>query len=406
VERDLTFLGLVALLDPPHREVPDAISRCRRAGIRTIMVTGDHPLTALAVARQIGLAPKEADPVSNQSIVIEGAQLDGLSDEKLQHVLRPVHGALNDPIFARMAPRHKMRIVSTLKEMGEVVAVTGDGVNDAPALQKADIGIAMGIAGTDVAKETADMILLNDNFATIVNAIEEGRAVYANIRKFVTYVLSSNVPEVVPYFGYGLLGMPLALTIPQVLAVDLGTDMLPAVALGAEPPHPGIMDAPPRPRTERLLNRSLLVRSYAFLGLIEAAIAMAAFFGYLLAQGWTWGASLAWSDPLYRQATTMSFAAIVLTQVANVFACRSEHWSIFTFTIRSNPLILWGIAVELMLLALLVYTPFGNFLLGTAPLPFWVWIPLALGAPLLLLAEELRKIVSPLVLTNGHDARV
>ena len=406
VERDLTFLGLVALLDPPHREVPDAISRCRRAGIRTIMVTGDHPLTALAVARQIGLAPQEADPVSNQSIVIEGAQLDGLSDEKLQHVLRPVHGALNDPIFARMAPRHKMRIVSTLKEMGEVVAVTGDGVNDAPALQKADIGIAMGIAGTDVAKETADMILLNDNFATIVNAIEEGRAVYANIRKFVTYVLSSNVPEVVPYFGYGLLGMPLALTIPQVLAVDLGTDMLPAVALGAEPPHPGIMDAPPRPRTERLLNRSLLVRSYAFLGLIEAAIAMAAFFGYLLAQGWTWGASLAWSDPLYRQATTMSFAAIVLTQVANVFACRSEHWSIFTFTIRSNPLILWGIAVELMLLALLVYTPFGNFLLGTAPLPFWVWIPLALGAPLLLVAEELRKIVSPLVLTNGHDARV
>jgi sodium/potassium-transporting ATPase subunit alpha len=253
----------------------------------------------------------------------------------------------------------------------------------------------MGIAGTDVAKETADMILLNDNFATIVNAIEEGRAVYANIRKFVTYVLSSNVPEVVPYFGYGLLGMPLALTIPQVLAVDLGTDMLPAVALGAEPPHPGIMDAPPRPRTERLLNRSLLVRSYAFLGLIEAAIAMAAFFGYLLAQGWTWGTSLAWSDSLYRQATTISFAAIVLTQVANVFACRSERWSIFTFTIRSNPLILWGIAVELMLLALLVYTPFGNFLLGTAPLPFWVWIPLALGAPLLLLAEELRKIVSP-----------
>jgi sodium/potassium-transporting ATPase subunit alpha len=252
LERDLTFLGLVALLDPPHQEVPDAIARCRRAGIRTIMVTGDHPLTALAVARQIGLAPKEAEPALNQSIVLEGAQLDGMSDEELQQVLRPVHGALNDPIFARMAPRHKMRIVSTLKEMGEVVAVTGDGVNDAPALQKADIGIAMGIAGTDVAKETADMILLDDNFATIVNAIEEGRAVYANIRKFVTYVLSSNVPEVFPYLVYGLFGLPLALTIPQVLAVDLGTDMLPAVALGAEPPHPGIMEAAPRSRTERL----------------------------------------------------------------------------------------------------------------------------------------------------------
>jgi sodium/potassium-transporting ATPase subunit alpha len=252
LERDLTFLGLVALLDPPHQEVPDAIARCRRAGIRTIMVTGDHPLTALAVARQIGLAPKEAEPAPNQSIVLEGAQLDGMSDEELKEVLRPVHGALNDPIFARMAPRHKMRIVSTLKEMGEVVAVTGDGVNDAPALQKADIGIAMGISGTDVAKETADMILLDDNFATIVNAIEEGRAVYANIRKFVTYVLSSNVPEVFPYLVYGLFGLPLALTIPQVLAVDLGTDMLPAVALGAEPPHPGIMEAAPRSRTERL----------------------------------------------------------------------------------------------------------------------------------------------------------
>jgi sodium/potassium-transporting ATPase subunit alpha len=403
VERDLTFLGLVGLLDPPHREVPEAIRRCRRAGIRTIMITGDHPLTALAVARQIGLAPKESDHPSSpsmpssRSIVIEGAQVDGLSGEELRRVLRPLPGGFSEPIFARMAPRHKMRIVSILKEMGEVVAVTGDGVNDAPALQKADIGIAMGIAGTDVAKETADMILLDDNFATIVNAIEEGRAVYANIRKFVTYVLSSNVPEIVPYLAYGLFGLPLALTIPQVLAVDLGTDMLPAVALGAEPPHPGIMEAAPRSRTERLLNRSLLLRSYAFLGLIEAAIAMAAFFGFLHAQGWTWSISLSWSDPLYREATTMTFAAIVLTQVANVFACRSERLSAFRFTLRSNPLILWGIAVELTLLALLVYAPFGHYILGTAPLPLWVWIPLALTAPLLLLAEKIRKMISRLM---------
>ena len=391
VERELTFLGLVALVDPPHREVPDAISRCRRAGIRTIMITGDHPLTALAVARQIGLTPQESDPATNESMVIEGAQVDGWSDDELGRVLRVLPGASNEPIFARMTPRHKMRIVSTLKEMGEVVAVTGDGVNDAPALQKADIGIAMGVAGTDVAKETADVILLNDNFATIVNAIEEGRAVYANIRKFVTYVLSSNVPEIVPYLAYGLFGMPLALTVPQVLAVDLGTDMLPAVALGAEPPHSGIMDAPPRPRTERLLNRPLLLRSYAFLGAIEALIAMTAFFGFLLAHGWTWGAGLAWSDALYRQATTMTFAAIVLTQVANVFACRSERLSVFRFSIVSNPLILLGIAVELTLLMLLIYTPFGNYILGTAPLPLSVWISLALGAPLLLFADECRK---------------
>ncbi|TAJ31548.1 MAG: cation-transporting P-type ATPase, partial [Nitrospirae bacterium] len=262
---------------------------------------------------------------------------------------------------------------------------------DAPALRKADIGIAMGVAGTGVAKETADMILLDDNFSTIVNAIEEGRAVYANIRKFVTYVLAGNVPEVVPYLGYGLLGIPLALTIPQVLAVDLGTDMVPAIALGAEPPHKGIMEAPPRPRTERLLNLPTLFRTYAFLGLIEAGIAMVAFFWFLRMQGWTWGAPLAWTDPLYRQATTMTFAAIVIAQVANVFACRSERVSIFRLGFLTNRFILWGIAVELSLLAVIVYTPLGNFILGTATLPAWVWAPLIFGAVGLLLAEEVRK---------------
>jgi len=267
-------------------------------------------------------------------------------------------------------------------------------VNDAPALKEASIGIAMGIAGTDVAKETADMILVDDNFATIVNAIEEGRAVYANIRKFVTYVLSHNVPEVVPYLGYGLFGIPLALTIPQILAVDLGTDLVPALALGAERPHPGIMKVPPRPRAERLMNLSLLLRVYTFLGLIEAAIAMTAFFWFLRAQGWTWGTPLEWTDPLYRQATTITFAAIVVAQVANVFACRSERISVFRLGFLSNPFLLWGIAVELALLVLIVYTPLGNHFLGTGPLPLWAWGPLILGAIGLLLAEELRKMVA------------
>lgn len=392
VERDLTFLGLIALMDPPHREVPEAIARCRKAGIRVIMITGDHPLTALAVARKVGLAPEQSaqDPVAFAA-VIEGPHLDAMSDDALRKLLTPSHPGEPEPVFARMAPRHKLRIVSMLKEMGQVVAVTGDGVNDAPALQKADIGIAMGVAGTDVAKATADMILLDDNFATIVNAIEEGRAVYANIRKFVTYVLSSNVPEIVPYLGYGLFAIPLPLTVPQILAVDLGTDIVPALALGAERPHPGIMDTPPRPRTERLLNRPLLLRAYAFLGLIEAGIAMAAFFWFLKATGWTWGVDLAWSDPLYQQATTVTFAAIVVAQIANVFACRSERVSVFRLGFLSNPFILWGIAVESALLALLVYTPFGNWILGTRPLPWWVWPPLAIGACALLLSEEFRK---------------
>lgn len=391
VEQELTFLGLVAMMDPPHREVPEAVARCRQAGIRIIMTTGDHPLTALAVARLIGLVPQTTDTSGQDIEAIEGARLDAMDDRTLRRLLLPGAPGRPEPVFARMTPRHKLRIVSLLKQMGEVVAVTGDGVNDAPALRQADIGIAMGLAGTDVAKETADMILLDDNFATIVNAVEEGRAVYANIRKFVTYVLASNVPEVVPYLGYGLAGWPLALTIPQILVVDLGTDMIPAVALGSEAPHAAVMDAPPRPRTERLLNLPLLIRSYLFLGMIEAGLALAAFFGLLHAQGWSWGVPLDWSDPLYRQATTATLAAIVVAQGANVFACRSELTSVFRLGVTSNRLLLLGIAVELLLLGLIVYTPPGNLVFGTEPLPAAIWPALILGAGGLLAAEEIRK---------------
>ena len=394
VEEDLTFLGLVAMMDPPHREVPEAIAKCRRAGVRVIMITGDHPLTALAIARKIGLMPTQTTPQPSGFIpMIEGFQLDKMSDEQLRQLLTPSRPGELDPVFARMAPRHKMRIVSTLKEMGEVVAVTGDGVNDAPALKKANIGVAMGIAGTDVAKETADMILLDDNFATIVNAIEEGRTVFENIRKFSTYVLVSNVPEVVPYLAYGFLGMPLALTIPQVLAVDLGTDMVPAIALGADPPQAGIMDIPPRPRTERLLTTRLLLRTYFFLGLNSAILAMGAFFLYLFAMGWTWGNPLDWSSTLYKEATTVTFAGIVLAQVANVFACRSDRRSVFKLGWFTNPLIIWGIVTELCILALITYTPIGNDIFGTSPLPLWIFGPLVLGAIALLFAEESRKYI-------------
>ncbi|HSN03512.1 MAG TPA: cation transporting ATPase C-terminal domain-containing protein, partial [Nitrospira sp.] len=260
-------------------------------------------------------------------------------------------------------------------------------------LKKANIGVAMGIAGTDVAKETADIILLDDNFATIVNAIEEGRTVYDNIRKFATYVLVSNVPEVVPYLGYGFCGLPLALTIPQVLAVDLGTDMVPAIALGADPPEPGIMNVPPRPRTERLLTGRLLVRTYFFLGLNSAALAMGGFFLYLFANGWTWGTRLDWSSHLYKEATTVTFAGIVLAQVANVFACRSDRLSVARLGWFTNPFILWGILTEFTILGVIVYTPIGNEIFGTSPLPLWIFGPLALGALMLLLAEEGRKMM-------------
>ena len=395
IEHGLTFLGLVAMMDPPHREVPEAITRCRGAGVRVIMVTGDHPLTALAVARKIGLVPAQAISLSSSFIpIIEGSQLDQMSDEKLRQLLTPSRPDEPDPVFARMAPRHKMRIVSTLKAMGDVVAVTGDGVNDAPALKKADIGIAMGIAGTDVAKETADMILLDDNFATIVSAIEEGRTVYDNIRKFSSYILASNVPEIVPFLGYGFIGIPLALTIPQVLAVDLGTDMIPALGLGTERPQSDVMDLPPRSRNERLLSRSLLFRAYLFLGIIEAAVAMGGFFLYLNNQDWTWGSALDWSSPLYKEATTVTFAAIVFAQVANVFACRSNHLSVARLGWLTNPLILWGIFTELTILALITYTSIGNEIFGTSPVPLWIFGPLMFGAILLLLAEEGRKVIA------------
>ncbi len=405
IEHDLIFLGLVAMMDPPHREVPDAVAKCRRAGVRIIMVTGDHPLTALAVARKIGLVPEPAPAISSGFVpVIEGTQLDRMSEHQLRQLLTPSRTGEPDPVFARMAPRHKMRVVSALKEMGQVVAVTGDGVNDAPALKKADIGVAMGIAGTDVAKETADIILLDDNFSTIVNAIEEGRTVYDNIRKFATYILASNVPEIVPFLGYGFLGIPLALTIPQVLAVDLGTDMIPALGLGTEPPHADVMDLPPRPTTERLLSAPMLARSYLFLGAIEALVAMGGFFVFLFANGWTWGQQLDWSSPLYKEATTVTFAGIVLAQVANVFACRSDRLSVTTLGWFSNPLILTGIMTELVLLAVIIYTPIGNEIFGTSPLPIWFLGPLAIGALLLLAAEEARKRLAGRFRVNVHQA--
>jgi calcium-translocating P-type ATPase len=380
LEEDLVFTSLVGLEDPPRPEVPAAIRKCKEAGIKVIMVTGDHPHTAQAIARQIGLT-ETASPV-----VVSGEKLRRMSKAQLQL-------ALDAPnvLFARVGADQKMRIVQALKAKGHVVAVTGDGVNDAPALRQADIGIAMGLAGTDVAREAADMVLLDDNFASIVAAIEEGRAVFANIRKFLTYILTSNVPEIVPYLAFVLFRIPLALTIIQILAVDLGTDMLPALGLGAEKPEPGTMQRPPRPRNERLLNWPVLRRSYFFLGLMEAAAGMAAFFFVLLQGGWTYGQMLAHDAPLYLQATMACLAAIVVTQVVNVFLCRSERDSAFSSGLGTNRLILLGIVTELVLLALIAYTPPGNMLFGTAPIGPAVWLftlPFALG---MLLLEECRK---------------
>ena len=379
-ERGLILSGLVGLEDPPRPEVRDAMARCAAAGIRVIMVTGDHPHTAQAIARQIGLVN------TGLPVVITGDELGGMSLAQLQL-------ALDTPeiIFARVAAVQKMQLVEALQKKGEIVAVTGDGVNDAPALKAADIGIAMGMSGTEVAKEAADMILLDDNFASIVAAIEEGRAVFDNIRKFLTYILSSNIPELVPYLAFVLFRIPLPLTIIQILAVDLGTDMLPALALGAEKPDPDVMRRPPRGRKERLLSWSLRSRAYLFLGVLEAAAAMVVFFFVLHAAGWHYGQTLARTAPLYLQATTACLAAIVIAQVMNVFLCRHPLKSALSLGLLSNPLILLGIAVEVGLLLFIVYTPAGNWLFGTAAVGADVWLLAGTLAVLMGIAEEARK---------------
>jgi len=379
-ERGMILSGLVGLEDPPRPEVPDAIARCTSAGIRVIMVTGDHPHTALAIAREIGLL-KSAAPA-----IVTGDALRGMTPEQLQL-------ALDAPeiLFARVGAEQKMHIVEALQKKGEVVAVTGDGVNDAPALKMADIGIAMGLSGTDVAKEAADLILLDDNFASIVAAIEEGRAVFDNLRKFLTYILSSNIPELVPYLAFVLFRIPLPLTIIQILAVDLGTDMLPALALGAEKPDPAVMRRPPRARGERLLSWNLLVRAYLFLGVLEAAAAMAAFFFVLQAAGWHYGEPLGKADPLYLQATTACLAAIVAMQMMNLLLCRDPRKSSLSFGLAGNPLILAGIAAELAAILAIVYTPAGNWLFGTAPIGWEVWLFILPFALLMWGLDEARK---------------
>ncbi|MEW5893863.1 MAG: cation-transporting P-type ATPase [Pseudomonadota bacterium] len=381
-ESDLTLVALVGLADPPRPDVPEAIATCRAAGIRVFMVTGDHPRTALAVARQIGLVELE------HPLVLTGEALRRLSPTQLQLALDAP-----EAIFARLSADQKLTLVQALQAKGHIVAVTGDGVNDAPALRAADIGVAMGRSGTDVAREAADLVLLDDHFATIVAAIEEGRAVYQNLRKFLTYILTSNIPEIVPYLAFVLFKIPLPLTVIQILAVDLGTDMLPALALGAEPPRPELMREPPRKRGERLLTPGLILRAYLFLGLLEAVAAMAAFFFVLEQGGWHYGERLAWNDPLYLQATTATLAAIIVMQMVNVFLCRDARQSVFTLGWPGNRLIWLGLALELGLILAIAYTPLGNRLFGAAPLAPAVWgylLPFALA---LLLLEEGRKAI-------------
>jgi magnesium-transporting ATPase (P-type) len=378
VEHDLVFLGLAGMIDPPRTEVREAVQKCKRAGIKIVLITGDNRLTAEAIAREAGV-------IEGEPVIVEGAELNRMGKDKLKEILR--HPEI---IFARSAPKNKLDIVEALKEMGEVVAVTGDGVNDAPALKEADIGIAMG-AGTDVAKEASDVILIDDNFTSIVDAVMEGRTVFDNIKKFVTYILTSNVPEIVPFIVYVLFRVPLPLTVIQILAIDLGTDMVPAIALGTEPPEVDIMERPPRSRKERMLTLPTLLRSYGFIGPIEAATGLLGYWWVLREGGWVRGMDLPLTDPLYIKATTMCLAAIIFCQIANGLQCRSIRNSIFTIGFFKNKALFLGFATELLLIFGFAYLLFFQRFLGTGPLALKQWLFFVPFAILIFVLEEIRK---------------
>ena len=379
LEDNMVFLGLVAMSDPPRQGVRKAIEKCHRASIRIIMVTGDYGLTALSIAKKIGIVQ------GDDARVVSGLELADMDDNQLKEALK------GEIVFARVAPEQKYRVVNALQELGEVVAVTGDGVNDAPALKKADIGVAMGVSGTDVAKESADMILTDDHFVSIVHAVEEGRAVYRNIQKFLTYIFNSNTPEAVPsaFFLFSLGRIPLPLTVMQILAIDLGTDMVPALGLGVEPPEEGVMDRPPRRLSDRLLNRQLLIKAFVWYGLIEAALAMGAFFlNYWVNQGNL--NHLASSGPLYREATTMTLGAIIFTQIGMAMNSRKGRGSIFQVKPFANRIISLGIVLEIVLFIILSYVPFFHTLFNTAPIGLDDWLYL-LACPFVIMAlEEIR----------------
>ncbi len=397
-EGDLVLLGLVGIIDPPREGVAEAIAATRKAGIRVHMLTGDHGLTAAAIGRQIGLVS------SAHPRIVQGAELEGVSQDRLRQLL----ASGEETIFARLRPEHKLRIVSTLKEMGEIVAVTGDGANDAPALKRADVGVAMGRAGTDVAREASQLVLLDDSFATIVGAVELGRSVYENIRKFLIYLFSHNIAELAPILVASAVGFPLVpLSALQVLAIDLGSDVMPALALGMEPPEPGTMARPPRSPRESLFSRHVVGR-FLFLGSIQSLGVIFAFFWKMSQSGLPFGA-IHPGNPYYVEAMTMTQAGIVVSQVFNGFAVRTDRESVFKVGLLSNRRLVAAELAGLGIMAAISYFPPLEALFHTGPLSLQDWALLVGFGLLLFWAEEARKLAGrhlpDLLAAAGWSAR-
>jgi magnesium-transporting ATPase (P-type) len=373
-ERRLDLLGLVALEDPPRPGVEHAIAECRGADIRIALVTGDHPGTARAIATEVGIIGPDGPVVEGRDLPPDDGSLARLLDR--------------DIVVARVTPEDKLRIARALQSIGHVVAMTGDGVNDGPALRQADVGVAMGASGTDVARESADLVLLDDRFETIVAAVRLGRATFANIRRFLTYHLTDNVAELTPFVVWALSAgqVPLALTVLQVLALDIGTDMLPALALGGEPPSRHVLQG--RARVTSLVDGPLLRRALGVLGPTEAAVEMAAFTVVLAAGGWAWGKEP--SAHLLAVASGTAFAAVVLGQLANAFACRSETTWSGRMLRTPNPLLWLAVVAELALLPVFLLGPVGHQLGGSWPSALG-WAMAAVAIPAVLLVDALHK---------------
>jgi Ca2+-transporting ATPase len=376
VDPELVWVGLAGMIDPARPEARQAVQQCHRAGIRVIMVTGDHPITASAVAREVGLIPAG----TKSHAVITGLKLNQMSDPELKAALREAR------VFARVDPEHKLRLVNILKEQGEVVAMTGDGVNDAPALKRADIGVAMGITGTEVTKETAAMILADDNFATLVAAVEEGRAIFDNIKKYMIFLLSCNLAEIFILTGALFIGMPLPLLALQILWVNLDSDGLPAFALGVDPKSPDTMARPPRPPEEGVFSRSVIgLLGVISLYLTVILIPLFAYFYY-----WNpWG----FTDPdqVLAQAQTMVFVTLIMAEQVNAFNCRSDTYSLFTVGFFANRVLIVSVILSTSMMLAVIYWPPLSELFHTAPLRWQDWVVAAGLSVTLIPVVELAK---------------
>ncbi len=353
VETELTFCGLMGMIDPPRPEAIRAIEKCKQAGLMTVMITGDHLATARAIARELGLLPEGSRSLT-------GADLERLTDDELREI------APNVTVYARVSPEHKLRIVRALKRNGHVAAMTGDGVNDAPALKEADIGVAMGKTGTDVTKEASSMILADDNFATIVRAVEEGRGIYDNIRKFIRFLLSCNIGEVLTMLLASLAGLPLPLLPIQILWVNLATDSLPAMALGIDPPDPDVMRRPPRAPNESVFSRGLGLR-IAYVGTVIGLVTVAVFaYELLLGSG-------------LERARTLAFAALVICQLVHAFDCRSERRMILETNLFGNLYLVAAVAVSTIMLLAVLYVPGLQVVFRTVSMTAADWLVVGAG---------------------------